>query len=166
MATHRPTRAPVTETVPPTGARLRGLAFALLGRREWSRQALHTHLVSTGAAIDEINILMDELVASDYQSDARTASMAVRSQVRKGRGPARIRQDLKTRALDPALAAEDLADTDWVTLARQLRERKFGSAWPSDRKEQARQLRFLQYRGFDSETCRKACQAAPTDDDD
>jgi regulatory protein len=165
MSAPRPTR-PTADLPPPSGARLRGWAFALLGRKEWSRQALHARLLSTGADPQEVDTLLTELVASDYQSDARTASMTVRTNVRKGRGPARIRQDLKTRALDPSLAADDLAETDWLAVAVALREKKFGVALPTDRKEQARQLRFLQYRGFDGDTCRKTLRYCADDDAD
>ena len=35
--------------------------------------------------------------------------------------------------------------------ARQTRERKFGAELPRDFKEKARQMRFLQYRGFEQD---------------
>ena len=42
-------------------------------------------------------------------------------------------------------------DVDWITAAREVRERKFGAGSPADYKERARQSRFLQYRGFTGE---------------
>lgn len=157
---------PADQTAPPSPARLRGLAFALLGRREWSAQQLTQKLLETGADAAHVAELVAELIASDYQSDQRMASMTVRANLRKGRGPARIRQDLKARALDPTLAHDQLAETNWLAVAVALRVQKFGAEPPNDLKEKARQLRFLQYRGFDAEVCRKALQLREWAEDD
>ena len=76
-------------TFVPTGARLRQLAFAYLGRREYSKQMLTDKLLETGADLTEVRHLVEELADSCYQSDARMASMTVRSNLRRGRGQAR-----------------------------------------------------------------------------
>lgn len=148
----------------PTGARLRQLAFAYLGRREYSKQMLIDKLLETGADRSEIQQLVEELADSCYQSDIRMASMTVRSNLRRGRGKARIQQDLKKYAIDPALAADELAATDWLQQAIQLRIKKFGTALPIEAKEKARQFRFLQYRGFDLDVCRQALAWQPEDE--
>jgi len=140
----------------PTGARLRQLAFVYLGRREYSKQMLIDKLAETGADLAEIQQLAEELAESCYQSDARMANMTVRSNLRRGRGQARIKQDLQTYRIDPALAADELAGTDWLEQAVQLRIKKFGADLPIQAKEKARQFRFLQYRGFDLDICRQA----------
>jgi regulatory protein len=141
---------------PPSPARLRSLAFALLARREWSRQALTDKLLETGAPAEQVATLVDELVDRQYQSDERMAHMLVRANIRKGRGPARLKQDLKQHAVDHQLAEPDIQQTDWLALASALRQKKFGATLPTDPKEQARQVRFLQYRGFDINTCQRA----------
>ncbi|MBT8092507.1 MAG: RecX family transcriptional regulator, partial [Gammaproteobacteria bacterium] len=51
---------------------------------------------------------------------------------------------------------------DWTEMAREIRARKFGRARPADFKDKARQMRFLQYRGFESEQI----QAAMGDSDE
>ncbi len=145
---------------PPTGPRLRALAFAMLGRQELSKQQLTQKLLLTEAEAEEVKALVEELAASDYQSDARMAAMTVRANARKGRGPARVRQDLKTRAIDVELAQDSLNNTNWLELAVQLRRRKFGIELPNDAKEKARQLRFLMYRGFTMDMCLKALKVA------
>ena len=150
-----PPNAPSAPCIP-TGARLRQLAFAYLGRREYSKQMLIDKLAETGADLNAIQQLVDELADSCYQSDARMASMTVRSNLRRGRGQARIKQDLKKYAIDPALAAAELAATDWLQQAIALRMKKFGATLPTEAKEKARQFRFLQYRGFDLDICRQA----------
>ncbi|MDE2421343.1 MAG: regulatory protein RecX [Gammaproteobacteria bacterium] len=140
----------------PTGAKLRGIAFAMLGRREHSEQEFKQKLLDLDADPDEVAALIKEFKTSQYQSDQRMAEMIVRANVRKGRGPARVKQTLRERSVDLELAQENLADTDWLTLARTLRVKKFGTELPTDPKEKARQLRFLQYRGFDMQTCIQA----------
>jgi regulatory protein len=50
---------------------------------------------------------------------------------------------------------EDRHD-DWGALARNVRLRKFGANVPDDFREKARQMRFLQYRGFEQDQIRAA----------
>lgn len=55
--------------------------------------------------------------------------------------------------------AEDLNENyevDWLQQAVEARCRKYGDAIPAEPKEKARQLRFLQYRGFDMGICFEA----------
>lgn len=47
-------------------------------------------------------------------------------------------------------------EVDWLTQAVEARVRKYGDMIPSEPKEKARQLRFLQYRGFDMGICFEA----------
>src|SRR5690606_42119857 len=42
----------------------------------------------------------------------------------------------------------DAADPDWFELASAEKQKRFGAAAPANMKEKARQVRFLQYRGF------------------
>lgn len=44
-------------------------------------------------------------------------------------------------------------EVDWLAQAVEARVRKYGNAIPTDPKEKARQLRFLQYRGFGADVC-------------
>jgi regulatory protein len=48
---------------------------------------------------------------------------------------------------------------DWQQLAREIRLKKFGAERPVDFKEKARQMRFLQYRGFESDQIQAAVSA-------
>lgn len=47
-------------------------------------------------------------------------------------------------------------EVDWLVQAVEARCRKYGDNIPTDPKEKARQLRFLQYRGFDMGVCFEA----------
>ncbi|XID74240.1 regulatory protein RecX [Alkanindiges sp. WGS2144] len=139
-----------------TGQRLRSTAFALLAKREHSRQELKSKLTLYGASADELEPLLAELTGNNYQSDERMAGMLVRANMRKGRGPARIQQELKKHHIEAELAEDDLEEVNWLEQAIELRMRKFGEELPTEQKEKARQVRFLQYRGFDLDTCFKA----------
>ena len=66
--------------------------------------------------------------------------------------------DLGQRGIGDAaieIALED-ANPDWYALASEQRVKKFGPDAPSDFKEKARQMRFLQYRGFEQDHIQKA----------
>lgn len=45
---------------------------------------------------------------------------------------------------------------NWLQLAVQARVKKYGAKIPTDNKDKAKQLRFLQYRGFQSDICFEA----------
>ncbi len=132
----------------PTGNRLRALAFAFLAKREYSKHDLKQKLLQYGADAHEVEQLITELEQENYQSDIRMAGMLVRQQVRQGRGLQRIRQALKKHEIAPELAENELNEIDWFQEALQLKIKKFGIDIAQEAKEQARQVRFLQYRGF------------------
>ena len=52
-------------------------------------------------------------------------------------------------------------DTDWHRLARDVRLRKFGRQQPADFKAKAKQMRFLQYRGFEPDHVQRAMDTDP-----
>lgn len=147
------------------GQRLRSTAFALLAKREHSKQELKSKLLLYGASPEELEPLLAELTGNDYQSDERMAGMLVRANMRKGRGPARIQQELKKHHIEAELAEEDIEQVNWLQQAMELRMRKFGEELPTEQKEKARQVRFLQYRGFNLDICFKAITKNSLDDE-
>jgi regulatory protein len=133
---------------PPT---LRGRALRLLGRREFSRQELEKRL---RGYVDpdnpaELDTLLDDLAERGWLSDARYADAVVRK--RTGQFARRsIAQELKRAGVDEAVTAAALAEVDpdqEFAAALALCRRKFRRA-PADQKEKARQIRFLQSRGY------------------
>ena len=140
-----------THKKPPTpisGARLRSLAFALLAKREYSQTTLRSKLLELGAVAEELEPLLLELAENNYQSDERMAGMVMRSQIRQGKGPQRIKLALKKHDIDQELIIDHMEDIDWFEEALQLKIRKFGTDVAKEPKEQAKQVRFLQYRGY------------------
>jgi regulatory protein len=80
----------------------------------------------------------------------------------------RIRAELRQQGIAPERIDEELGrqTLDWVALAAQVRQRKFGATLPRAAAERARQARFLQYRGFDHEHIRAALRREPGSADD
>jgi regulatory protein len=129
-----------------------------LARREYSLAELRTKLATKHYTPEEIDQAVLELAADGLVSDERFAESFVVSRVRKGQGPVRIRMELKKRGIDAELIALHLGamDLQWHSLAKQVRSRKYGAEQPEDFKEKARQMRFLEYRGFTGEQIRAA----------
>lgn len=147
-----------------TGTRLRSYAFAVLTRKEYSKADLTEKLMTYAQSREEVLTLVDELSANNYQSDQRVAEMTVRSQVRRGKGPNRIKLALRAKQLDRALVQEDIAEIDWYEQAYQLKVKKYGTEVSKDPKIKAKQIRFLQYRGFEMDAIMKAISKKPSDD--
>lgn len=139
-----------------TGARLRSYAFALLTRRDYSKADLEAKLNQYAINPEEVANLVDELAQQNYQSDQRVAELTLASQLRKGKGLQRIKQALKAKQLDTELITDELSEVDWLDQAYQLKIKKFGMEVEMDPKLKARQIRFLQYRGFDMGIIMKA----------
>lgn len=139
-----------------TGQRLRSYAFALLTRRDYSKAELITKLNLYAINPDEVANFVEELAQQNYQSDQRVAELTLASQIRKGKGLQRIKQALKAKQLDAELITEELQEVDWLDQAYQLKVKKFGEEVATDPKIKAKQVRFLQYRGFDMGVIMKA----------
>ncbi|MEM6512920.1 MAG: regulatory protein RecX [Pseudomonadota bacterium] len=141
----------------PVGARKK--AMDLLARREQTRGELITKLVKARFAVDIAEDVVSQLGTEGLQSDQRFAEAFVQSRYRSGKGPARVRAELRGKSVPDALIDSALSDFDgnWYALAVDVRAKKFGTAPASDFKEKARQMRFLQYRGFESDHIAVAC---------
>lgn len=131
-----------------TGTRLRSYAFAVLTRREYSKTELIEKLMLRAAQRDEVLALVEEFAQANYQSDARVTEMTIRSYVRKGKGPYRIQESLKSKNITLEKNQSDLEEIDWREQCYQLKVKKFGVDVAQDIKTKAKQVRFLQYRGF------------------
>jgi regulatory protein len=139
----------------------REAALRLLTRREHSVHELRQKLFQRDFSTALVDELLLRLIDTELLSDQRFAEVFVRSRIGRGHGPVRIRMDLKQKGVADALASQALAEAeaDWFELARQQREKRFGLAAELERKEQAKQWRFLQYRGFDAEQVRYALKS-------
>jgi len=132
---------------------LYGRAVKLLARREHTRAELASKLAAHGSA-EEIETVLNQLARSGMQSDARFAESYVRSQSAR-LGAARLRQALRQKGVAAELIEGQVRDLpDELERCRLVWAKKF-AAPPADRREWAKQARFLEGRGFSSEIIRK-----------
>lgn len=129
---------------------LRTSAMNLLAQREFTIKELVRKLSLLTDDESMVDAVLDRLEAERLLSDDRFVESFIRSRINKGHGLMRIKQDLRQKGVDSETAdlAMEEAEIDWYKLAEAARQKKFGIDSPSDPKEKARQVRFLQYRGF------------------
>ena len=91
------------------------------------------------------------------QSDERFTENFVHDRVNNGKGPLKIQQELSQRGVDQYLISTylDSEEFDWLSLAKEVRIKKYGNDMPADYQKQALQSRFLYSRGFSSEHIRR-----------
>jgi len=135
----------------PVDARKKAMDF--LARREYGQTELIKKLADKGYDRSVAERAVNKLTEDGLQSDQRFAEAFVQSRINQGKGPVRIRLDLGQRGVGDAAIehAIEEASANWFELARDVRQRKFGMGKPSDFKAKAKQMRFLQYRGFEQE---------------
>ena len=143
---------------------VRTAALALLAGRDFGRAELARRLARRGYPSGVVEAVVEALVAERLLSEARFVEQFIRQHAGRGRGPLRIRAELRERGVPEAGIEDGLeaAGEDWAAVARDARRRRFGVSPPGDYPERARQARFLQYRGFTSEQIRAAL--GPGDD--
>ena len=137
---------------------IRHAAVAMLARREHSCHELLQKLTGKGHPAEPCEQALRELQAEGLLSDQRYAASYIRARAERGYGPERIRLELKEKGVSTSLIGAELqqAEADWFELALAVRIKRFGEMPPADYQERARQMRFLQYRGFSNEQIRHA----------
>lgn len=127
-------------------------AMDYLARREYGHGELRMKLIDAGFEGQTASSAVEQLTHDGLQDDRRFTESFIRSRIGQGKGPVRIRMELEQRGIDSVTVDELLEESaeDWGSLAREVRERKFGAELPREFRDKARQMRFLQYRGFES----------------
>lgn len=135
---------------------LRARALQCLARREYSRAELRAKLLphaqveedSERSEVVDLDALLDDLTVRGWLSDVRAASQLVHAK-RSRFGTQRIAHELRQRGISDELIDAELPALKESELdsAHQVWQRRFGVV-PQDAKEKAKQMRFLQSRGF------------------
>ncbi len=138
------------------------VAAALLARRDFCSAELRARLRAHTFTADSIEWVINDFIGRGVLNDARYAENYVSWHAGRGQGPLRIAADLRKHGVDEALIEAALAGgPDWAALAVQVYHSRFGPQAPASWREKARQMRFLQYRGFSSDHIRAATGADP-----
>ncbi|MEE2731386.1 MAG: regulatory protein RecX [Pseudomonadota bacterium] len=141
---------------------IREKAIQLLARREYSARELVMKL-SSKFDPEQVSQVLATLTEQGLQSDERFASGLVRGRISQGHGPIRIQSELKQKGIDQALIQHIMSEqeVDWFEQALATYQRRFGTDPSTDLKVRAKQMRFLQYRGFSLDQIRYALDFDP-----
>lgn len=129
-------------------AELRARALRLLARREHSRAELRRKLVPHAEEGVDLESLLDDFTRRGWLSEERFIEQAVRTRASRF-GPMKIAHHLRDKGIGEeriatAMAQARAGEADALEAAWRAR---FGHP-PASAKEKARQVRFLQGRGF------------------
>jgi len=135
---------------------LRERALKLLARREHTRVELARKLSVHAEDPDEIGRVLDDFERRGWLSEHRVVEQVVHAK-RSRFGKRRIEQELLRKGVSEDAVASALTELKGGELeaAREVWRRKFGGRLPRGAAERARQVRFLQGRGFDLEVIMK-----------
>jgi regulatory protein len=144
----------------PEPGELRERTLRLLARREHSRAELVRKLGQSGFDEHDVQPLLDEFEEKKWLSDRRFAESYVADH-RARAGAVKLAFDLRQRGVADNIIEAVLSDNrdSEFERAQAVWQRKFGSA-PADMTEKARQMRFLQSRGFGTEVIRRVIHDA------
>lgn len=127
---------------------VRQRALNHLARREYTRDELYRKLLPYAEEADSLEDLLADFKARGWLSEQRFVEQVVHA--RSGRyGSRYIAHELREKGVGEELIAQalpQLKESDLET-ARAIWSKKFGKP-PQDAKERAKQMRFLQSRGF------------------
>ena len=136
--------------MPDSGQALRVAALRLLTRRDHSRAELKVKLAAAAESPEQLDAVLDALQAERLQSDQRFATQRVVARARRY-GDARLKQELRQQGVSDEDISTALPEGgDEASRCRAVWARKFRQL-PQSVEERAKQMRFLQYRGFSSE---------------
>ena len=127
----------------------------MLARREYSRLELARKLASFAENLDDIPGLLDDFERRGWLSEGRVVEQVLASRRRRF-GAQRIAHELRGKGLSEAAiggAQLQLQESELET-ARAVWMKKFG-VLPANARDKARQMRFLQGRGFSLDIIRR-----------
>jgi regulatory protein len=136
----------------------------LLVAREHSIRELSRKLTKRGYEDEVIALAIDSMVADGSLDETRYCEAYIYQRYNRGYGPSRISQELHERGVDRLVVQQMINDPelDWFSSAQQVYTKRFGSDKAGlERKQIAKQQRFLRYRGFSHEQISEAMR--PTD---
>jgi len=140
--------------MPDQAQTLRVAALRLLTRRDHSRAELEKKLAEQAESAEQLEQVLDRLQTERLLSDHRYATQRATSRGSRY-GNARIKQELRQQGVSDSDIAAALPEAgDEAERCRSVWAKKFGET-PKTAEERAKQMRFLQYRGFSGDAIQK-----------
>ena len=145
-------------------------ALALLRRKDRSEAELRRALASAGHGAEVVEAILKKCRGWGYLDDRRLAERLVSDGIElKHLGPARIKRQLRERGLDPALgesvrkqvAGEEPSLVERAVAALASKRKSYARLEPEVARR--RMIAFLERRGFDFDTIRKALKRVGQD---
>lgn len=120
-----------------------------LSRREYSAYELSKKLQLKGFSQEDTEEAIVRLQKNSLQSDTRFVADFIRSRLNKGQGEIRIKMSLREHDIKESIIGDALLELEinWTDLAKIVWDKKFGVK-AGTLQDKAKQVRFLQYRGF------------------
>lgn len=147
---------------------IRDSALNFLSIREHARAELRQKLLNKKYSPNAVDQVLTQLQIDDLLSETRFTESFIRSRRNKGYGPIRIRYELQQHGIVAPMLDEllDSHDPQWTRVARRERQKKFSISPPLDLKQKAKQIRFLQYRGFSTTQIKEAFMSSSEGDEE
>ena len=144
---------------------LRAKAMSYLARREYSRAELQHKLNALTEDEAEVEAVLDDLTKRKLLSEARFVEQIVHARQNKF-GSRRIQHELRQKGVSEAAIENAVADFKLTELdtARTVWQKKFGEL-PTSANERAKQMRFMQSRGFSMNIIFKLISGKSDDDE-
>ncbi|MBS1186293.1 MAG: recX [Burkholderiaceae bacterium] len=145
--------------MPKPAISLKARALRYLSAREHSRAELVKKLARYAQEGDDVEALLNELAAAKFLSEERFAESLVHRRAARF-GNSRILRELQQHGIDGEMLADVQASLaqDETARAVEVWRKKFDRL-PSDAVERAKQMRFLQQRGFSHRAIQAALRA-------
>ena len=125
-------------------------ALALLTRREHSVRELTFKLLNKDYPQKEVDEAITRLQKDNYLNESRFIGCIIRARISQGAGPLKILNELQSHEIAQNLVEshEEWQEVDWSKLALHVKIKRFGTQVAKEPKQKAKQIQFLQRRGF------------------
>ena len=132
---------------------IRRVVLHWLTRRDYSQHEITQKLKVKAYPTEAIHTVVADLAQAGLINESRFTENYIYWRRGKGYGPLRISMELRSRGIPSEMIAEQLQITDnaWFAEAQKAWQKQFKGKLPADFKLRAKQMRFLQYRGFTRE---------------
>ncbi|WP_342147383.1 regulatory protein RecX [Rickettsiella endosymbiont of Aleochara curtula] len=128
--------------------KIRQIALEHLARREHTRFTLREKLIQKGFLHQSVEAVLDSLIEQGFLNEERFCEAFIQKRIRQGYGPIKITAECHQYGINNDIIFSQLPQEEdfWLDAIQKILLKKFR---PSQlRKEQLRQIRYFQYRGF------------------